>query len=178
MSLECKDTKERIIDDRWLLFWKWEILSCTTTTTTNNNNNNNCYVFICEKKRVRKLRGLWLRVWGFATWSGKPVARESEGGESKDLRSCCRSCCSKVSKRERGVGRRRRRRRRRRRIRIGNPRQIDVIRAFHKSGLEFTDAHLQKKSLVFFFWVCVWRSADLQLAAKNPQHSLLQKRIL
>jgi hypothetical protein len=94
----------------------------------------------------------------------------------KDLRSCCRSCCSKVSKRGRGVGRRRRRRRRRR-IRIGNPRQIDVIRS-SQIWIRIHRCSSAEEISGFFFWVCVWRSADLQLAAKNPQHSLLQKRIL
>lgn len=151
MTLECKDTKQRIIDDRWFLFWKCEILSSSTTTTTITTNNN-CHVFICEKKRMRKLRGLWLRVWGFATWSGKPVARESGGGRVKDLGSCCRSCCSKVSNRGRGVGRRRRRRRMRRRI--GLPRQIDVI-CSSEIWIRIHRCSSAKEISVFSFGVCL-----------------------
>jgi hypothetical protein len=51
MTLECKHTKQRIIDDRWFLLWKCEISSSTTTTTTTTTtNNNNCYSFYMWKK--------------------------------------------------------------------------------------------------------------------------------
>jgi hypothetical protein len=67
-----------------------------------------------------------------------------------------RSCCSKVSKRGRGVGRRRRRRRmrRRRRRRIGNPRQIDVILS-SQIWIRIHRCSSAEEISVFFFWVCL-----------------------
>ncbi len=117
-------------------------------------------------KKSEKVEGFMAQGLGFCNMKWKIFCKRIRRRRVKDLRSCCRSCCSKVSKRGRGLGRRRRRRRRR-----SQP-NTDRCHTSFTNLDQNSQMLICRRNLCFFSFGSVWRSADLQLAAKNPQRSL------